>query len=85
MVGEKIVFEYVDKKLKNVGLNDLPISKIYDELDWDIAKLAFEKESILGVLHILSIGFANGVNFEKSNKTSWVFLCVAIIFNCNQK
>lgn len=57
---ENEVLEYVESKLIEAGLKILPISEIYSKEDWEMAKKACKEENLLGIVHILAIGFANG-------------------------
>lgn len=58
------VLEYVQNKLNDLGLKDLPVSEMYSDEDWENAKKAYEEGDLLSLMYILALGFANGVNYN---------------------
>ena len=60
--------EYAENKLDKVGLKNVPISEIFSENDLQIARKVLAENSVSGMIHIMAIAFANGVEFARKEK-----------------
>lgn len=70
MEEKRIVLEYVEKKLDEIGCKDLPVNEMYSKEDWEVAQKSRKEEKILDTMYIMAIGFANGVKYERENHNS---------------
>ena len=60
------LLEYTNKRLEEIGMKQCPVSSFFSNDDLEEARKIYKNCDILDMVYIFAIGFANGIEYERT-------------------